>query len=393
MPAIEADFAASDVADRIYFDEDMPGFGLRLRKGGKRGTWVCRYEFNAIQRKITLGHTHLLSPEEARAMAKQAMAYRHWFGEDPQTKKAEELAKAKVTLAYIAKQYLSIKKPQLRPRSYRDAQRYLLKSFKPLHQLPVHKIARRDVAVVINDLAQTSAAAAGQAKVYLSALFTWAIGEGLCEINPTQGTNTPTIRTERNRVLSNTELASVWHAAQDDTAGYIVKLLILTGQRRDEVGGMTWSELNHNNGEWKLPANRTKNRREHVLPLPEMAWSLIEKQPHRPGNDRLFGIGSRGYNNWFKAKIALDARAGFSDWRLHDLRRTMATRMADIGVQPHIIEALLNHASGHRAGVAGVYNRSIYANQMKSALALWADFVRSKIAPGGERKIIAIPVA
>src|SRR5262249_23385541 len=153
---------------------------------------------------------------------------------------AEEKAKARVTLRYIINQYLRSKEKTLRRRSFRDAQRYLLKSFKPLHGLPVHKVTRRDVAVVLNDLAQTSPYAAGQARVYLSALFQWAMGDGLVETNPVLGTNNPSIRAERSRVLTDEELAVVWHACADDDAGRIIKLLILTGQRREEVGGMTW---------------------------------------------------------------------------------------------------------------------------------------------------------
>src|SRR5262249_45628825 len=155
----------------------------------------------------------------------------------------------------------------------------------------------------------------------------------------------------RDRVLSNGELAAVWNACGDDESGRIVKLLILTGARRDEVGGMSWAELN--NGTWTIPAARTKNKREHTLALPELAWSIIEKVPRREFNNRLFGVGARGYNNFDKAKKALDQRCQIATpWRLHDLRRTVATRMADIGVQPHIIEAVLNHVSGHKAGVA-----------------------------------------
>jgi integrase len=334
----------------------------------------------------------LLEPDAARELAKKAMAYKNWFGEDPQVKKAEERAKARVTLRYIATQYLRAKEREdLRPKSLREAQRYLLKAFRPLHSLPVHQISRRDIAVVLNDLAENSPAAAGQARAYLSALFVWAIGEGLVESNPVAGTNNPGgTREARDRVLTNDELAQIWKACVDDDAGRIVKLLILTGQRREEIGGMAWPEFDRDNGTWTLPASRSKNRREHALSLPGVAWSIIETIPHREFNKRLFGISPRGFANWSKLKAALDRRSQIAPWRLHDLRRTVATRMADIGIQPHIIEAVLNHVSGHKAGVAGVYNRSVYAREVKNALAIWADHVAS-IVGGEERKILQFP--
>jgi integrase len=175
-------------------------------------------------------------------------------------------------------------------------------------------------------------------------------------------------------VLSDAELAAIWNACRNDAYGRIVKLLILTGARREEVGGMLWRELV--DSVWTLPTSRTKNRRELVLALPALAWSIIETTPRRELKDHVFGNGPRGFNNWDEAKRALDQRCRIADWRLHDLRRTAATRMADIGIQPHIIEAVLNHISGHKAGVAGVYNRSSYMREVRNALGAWADHVR-----------------
>jgi len=149
---------------------------------------------------------------------------------------------------------------------------------------------------------------------------------------------------------------------------------------------MAWSEIDQEEGRWTIPAERTKNGRAHVLPLPALAWSIIETVPHRHGVDCLFG-GPKGvgFGDW-AAKLALDGRCNLAPWTLHDLRRTAATRMADLGVQPHIIEVVLNHV-GSRKGVAGVYNRSSYEREVRAALALWADHVRT-IFEGDARKII-----
>ena len=126
------------------------------------------------------------------------------------------------------------------------------------------------------------------------------------------------------------------------------------------------------------------------MPLPPAAWAIIDSLPRMAGRDQLFGVSAgRGYSAWAQGKASLDRRLGdaVAEFRLHDLRRTVATRMADIGVQPHIIEQILNHQSGHKRGVAGIYNRSSYAREVKAALALWADHLRA-LVEGGGRKVV-----
>jgi integrase len=133
-----------------------------------------------------------------------------------------------------------------------------------------------------------------------------------------------------------------------------------------------------------LPPARTKNKRQHELPLSAQALTILERQPQRKDRDLIFGIGAGPFSGWSDCKAALDARLqqpkrkakAMPDWRLHDLRRTCATMLADkLGVLPHIIEAILNHVSGHRAGVAGVYQRAKYIEPMRHALQRWADHI------------------
>jgi integrase len=152
---------------------------------------------------------------------------------------------------------------------------------------------------------------------------------------------------------------------------------------------MTWDELK-DRPHWILPAARAKNKRELKLPLPPLAWDIIETISHRAFNNHLFGIGKNGFNNWHSTKNALYQRSEVFGWTVHDLRRSVATGMANIGVQPHIIETVLNHVSGHKAGVAGIYNQSSYEREVRNALAAWADHVAS-IVSGGERKILQFP--
>jgi integrase len=166
----------------------------------------------------------------------------------------------------------------------------------------------------------------------------------------------------------------------------------LTAARRTEVGGMRWSELDLEQGTWTIPKERSKNDRSHTLPLMPMALDIIATLPEQVGRDQVFGLRYQaGFSQWSECKNELDQRLPniSESWTLHDLRRSAATRMAGIGVAPHIIEQILNHVSGHKGGVAGIYNRSSYEREVRAALALWEDHIRTLIA-GGKRKVIPL---
>jgi integrase len=200
--------------------------------------------------------------------------------------------------------------------------------------------------------------------------------EGLCEANPVIGTNDPDPQTSRDRVLSDAELAAIWNNCGDDDFGRAVKLLMLTGCRRDEIGSLRWSEINLDAGTITISAARTKNGRAHTLALPGMALDIIRTISRRGDRDFIFGTSGGGFSRWSAHTAALRQRLGeMKPWWLHDLRRSTATGMAEIGIQPHIIEAVLNHVSGHKGGVAGIYNRAAYAEPMRVALQRWADHI------------------
>ncbi len=157
---------------------------------------------------------------------------------------------------------------------------------------------------------------------------------------------------------------------------------------------MRWSEL-EKKPVWTIPGARTKNQHPHTVTLPSAAWGIIDAVPRLAYRDQLFGVSAEeGFTDW-GSKSALDDRllGKMSEpWTVHDIRRTVATRMADLGVQPHIIEQVLNHHGGHKRGVAGVYNKSSYTNEVRAALATWTDYLRT-LVDGGERKIIQLPKA
>jgi integrase len=380
--------------DAIHFDEAMPGFGFRLRRGagGKvLRSWVVQYKRAGASRRILLGSAEVLGAEAARTAAKKVLA-KIALGEDPQADRIDRKGKDALTLRSQVAEFLLARKPELAPRTFTEVERYLTdpRYFGPLHRLPVDTITRRDIAArVVVIMRESGNPTAARARGALSAFYSWAMRMGLCESNPTIGSVAPALGSGRDRVLTDDELRRVWLACGDDEYGKIVRLLIATGCRRAEIGDMAHSELDLERGTFTIAAARAKNRRAHVLPLLPMMRAIIASVPRLVSRDQLFGARSHGFTSWVQAKAALDRRSGIADWLVHDLRRTVATRMADLGVQPHVIEQILNHQSGHKRGPAGVYNRSSYEREVRAALAVWEDHLRVLVA-GGERRVVHI---
>jgi integrase len=370
-------------SDKIYFDDDLPGFGLRLRQGGKREgkrSWIAQYRVGAKQRRVTVGTVKTLDADEARRRARSLLAKVH-LGADPQAEKAERRARASITIGAMAERYLAehaVKR--LKPRSYIEVERHLRKHWAVLAGVPIGDVTRAEVAAQLGRIAATSGPiASNRARATLSTFFAWAIGEGLVDATPVLGTNKATAEISRDRVLSPVELAAVWSEAGAGDYAAIVRLLILTGQRREEVGGMLWSEIDAEGAVWRIGAERTKNSLAHDVPLAGPALAVLGGLERREGRDLVFGSRKGPFQGWSNAKSPLDARIAaalgraLAPWRLHDIRRSVATGMAEqLGIQPHIIEAILNHVSGHKAGVAGVYNRASYDREKRAALDLWA---------------------
>jgi integrase len=346
--------------DKIYFDDAMPGFGYRLRRSGGeiKRSWVVQYRRGGATRRILLGNATVLSAAQARDQAKKVLG-RVAIGEDPQAERRERRGKDRVSLRSVIEEYLQAKDLELRPRSFAEVKRYLTGSyFRVLHALPVDTVTRKDIAGrLVAITRESSSNTAARSRDLLHAFFVWALQMGYVEHNPVLGTIKPKEAEGRTRVLSDAELGAVWRAASDDEHGKIVKLLILTAARRQEIGGMHWSELDEARGTWTLPAARAKNNHAHTLPLPPAAWVIINCVLRTTSRDHLFGVrAERGFSTWASAKADLDKRLGedVAPFVLHDLRRTVATKMADLGVQPHIIEEILNHRGGHKAGIAGL---------------------------------------
>ena len=377
-------------ADKVFFDEDLPGFGLRVRTSGAQ-TWMVQYAIAGKTRRMVLGSTAAVDPGKARATAKDLLAAVR-LGRDPASEKAEVRAKAAETFGALLARFMERQRARLKRRSYEEVERHLLMHAKPLHTRPIEAIDRRAIASHLAEIARTSGpAASNRVRASLSAYFSWAAREGFIEANCVGYTNKAVENGARHRVLADDELATIWRCLGDDQYGALVKLLMLTGARRDEIASVTWSEFDLEAGTIMLSPERTKSRREHIIPLSELALAILSAQPRRNEangvqRELIFGYGRRGYQDWSGSKADLDVRIAAAlsgkalDWRLHDFRRSISTTLHErFGVQPHVVEAVLGHVGGHQGGIAGVYNKALYLDERRRALARWADHVQTII--------------
>jgi integrase len=406
--------------ETIYWSNDLPGFGLRCRAGGAR-SWFVQYRTKAGQlRKHTLGAPSRKAGEGVSFAAARAEADRLLaavkLGGDPagDVKNARAAARAAITVRDLVTRYLKYQKSRMRVRSFEELRRHLSgakdeggsrpRHGKPLDAKPLHKhagrVTRAMIAEVLEDIAEVAPTTANRVRASLSAMFAWGMKAGLAGTNPVAATFKPAEEKPRERVLTDHELTLIWsctgNGADHDR---IVRVLMLTGARREEIAGLAWSELTPNHdgtsSTWLLTSERSKNRLPHLLTLPPLTISQLP--PHRQDNhgeprDLVFGERpEHPFSGWSRCKKRLDDRIaganggkGIRVWVLHDLRRTFVTRLNDLGVEPHIVEALVNHVGGiAKAGVAGVYNLSAYAPQKRAALALWCDHI-AKLTGGAE---------
>jgi len=375
--------------DHIVFDEDLPGFGLRYR-GGRR-TWIYQYSWGSgagrVNGRLTLGEFPALSPAKARSVAEDQYA-KVRLGLHPAAEKKANRAIAGDTFGKLVGAYLHAKRGKLREKTHADYVRYLDIYAKPLQSLPIVAVDLKRVASLLDTITQDRGApTSNRARSALSALFVWAMKKGQAPANPVAGTEKLKERS-RDRVLADAELAIVWNGATGPY-GDVVKLLALTGQRANEIGGLRWSEVDFDKRLISLPAERTKNGRPHEIPLSDAAIDIL-KARHRPDREFVFGGRDRsGFNGWGQCKIELDKKLSLKPWRIHDLRRTCATGMAELRTQPHIVEAVLNHVSGSKGGVAGIYNKATYREEKRMALNLWAAHVLA-IVEGRENNVTTL---
>jgi integrase len=383
-------------SEQFFWDDELKGFGYRLRRGSDpkvlHRTWVAQYRASGRTRRSTWPADRL-APAQAREAARQVLA-QVTLGGDPQGRKKAERVRAARSFRSVVDVYLEAKAVELRPASLSIANLYLRRGpyFRALHSIGITEITHADIAARLSSIVRNhSTTTAGAARRAISALYAWAIQEGWVTANPVIGTRKIAAPPARDRVLTDSELVAIWNTCGDDDAGRIVRLLILLASRKTEVGGMRWSELDLDTGTWSLPKERSKNHRSHTVTLPPAALDIIQSVPRR-ARDHLFGDHSpRGFTEWHQTKLKLDHRlaGAVKPWQVRDIRRSVATHMADdVGIEPHHVEAVLNHYSG-RGGVAGVYNRARYEIAIASALRRWSEHFLA-LVEGRESNVVSM---
>ena len=340
---------------------------------------------------MTIGKHGVLTPDEARKLAKEELGKVARGDDVAQAKKEAREKLTGQTLKDAMERFLASNKRTGRYWVHKQA-RLLGKDMEPLHNRPVASIKRSDVLAVIDKVKARSEAAARLLFVDLRPFFKWAVERELMETNPAAEMKPPAAAIKRDRVLEDHEVKAFWEAASDVSWPFasIYKLLLLTGARREEVAGMRWSELDLDAGIWFLPGARTKNKRDHRIPLSRQAIDLLDRLGiaaikagfgYEDGDLVFSTTGHSAPSGFSKAKKALDAKmkailgARFKDWRVHDLRRTCATGMENLGIDTRVVETALNHVSGTKAGIVGVYQRSDHRDAVAAAFRAWGAHV------------------
>ena len=352
----------------MYWDTVLPCFGVRVSSAGRK-TFIVMQGRN--RQRTTIGTYPTLKLQDARAAAKRILATRTLNKHLPQS----------VPFADALTEYLAACKEKNRPITVREYKRTLNKHWLPgFRHVQLSDISPQDVHRRLDRLADTPAEQR-YALVSLKVLFSWCRKRHYIERSPAADISLA-VGAPRERVLTDDELVKVWRAATSYPFGSIVRLLILTGMRRMEVAGLHWAEVEPTR--IVLPPERTKNKREHVVPLTAFLTSALAdvKKAH---DSILFPAKGKDtpVNAWGQEKAAFDALAGIAPWTLHDLRRTFATNLAALNVAPHIVERLLNHKSGQISGVAAIYNRFDYFKECLTALEAWHKRLLGLISSAG----------
>ncbi|SKA11203.1 tyrosine-type recombinase/integrase [Consotaella salsifontis] len=379
-----------------FWDATVRGLVLRVSPSGvKAWTVVYTREADGEKRRVTLGKFPALSLEKARRKALDAVAAVS-DGQDPAgDKRARREAMTVEELAGIFIERYS----KRNKRTWREDERLLKVEVIPkIGKLKAAAVKRRDLLDIIDAKAEAGAAAQStQILAVVRKMFGWAVDEDYLELSPATGIKPRAKAVKRDRVLSAAEVKAIWKAlpgaALRPVTANVIRLLFLTGQRSGEVCGMRRSEIDLDAATWTIPGERTKNGLAHVVPLSDAAVEIVGAALDKADDDRdapLFThVGAPIESNAIAQATRLKLQVLDERWTPHDIRRTVATGMADLGVMPHIVEATLNHISGFRAGVAGVYNRARYEPEKRRALDMWAEHLEAIIS---KRESVVVPM-
>jgi len=392
-------------------------------------SWAVRYRYLKKPKKLTLGTVLVLGQGEAepgeptidgaltlagaRKLAAHAL-HQVKQGIDPSAKKQDEItagntaaaARAEDSVENLATQFIERYCKVKGNRSWGRTKAILDNEVLPEWKgKTVHEITPDDVEYLIDKIAKDRPIAANRALAAVRKWFSWMGGrykggqKAILKVRlrtaPCVGIEPPGAETRRDRVLTADEIKAVWAVSDEigEPFGPFVRLLLLTGQRRSEVAGMLRSEIDEDKGIWTIPGSRTKNKLVHVVPLSTQAMAIIEAVTRIAKSDFVFTTtGESSIGGFSRAKRRIDQKMKTVEaWEFHDCRRTVSTGMGEIGILPHVVEAVLNHVSGAaKQGVAGTYNRWNYFPEKRVALERWAGHVDEIVTGKPAAKVIPI---
>lgn len=361
--------------DKEYtINSDLPGFGLRIRPTGQK-RYVMVYKARKGRfRRYTIGDAASMKFDEAYNRALELRG-RIRDGEDPQNdrRQQQDFTLNAFFLCYVTDYVRS----SLSPAWAKETERLFSKfAANKLGEYSVVDLTRRDLISCAEK--GSTQHVRHKIRAVLSSLYSWGTQMGYVDENILAGSKRFDRPKSRDRVLDDRELAAVWVASFElnDPWGAFCRFMILTGQRRSEVAALHWKEIDLETREWVLPPKRMKNRQSHTVPLTNIMLEFLHSLENQNGfvfeSPRVSGRPVCGFS---KAVERWKSEAGFHDWRMHDLRRTVASNMGKIGVLPHVIEAVIAHKTGVISGIAAVYNRHKYEDEKRQALGQWNEYL------------------
>lgn len=354
-----------------FRDDLMPGLVLRVSTTGTK-TFCLHKRLNGKMRRLTIGRFGVLSLSDARERVRQVLLEVDSGRFEERTGIEVEVRK---TLGEIIPEYID-KHAKVHNRDWKN-KASLLGKFTDLHDKGIDRIKRSDVVKACDTIHKTAPVSANRALAHLKHLMNWCVDRGMIDASPIVGMKPLTKETSRERVLTHDELRLLWAAC--DAEGYpfgdCMKLLILSGQRRAEVAEMRWSELDMERRLWTLPSSRAKNGKQHTVPITDDMLTVLRRVPRYLTSDFVFTTtGKTAISGFGRVKSRLDKAMakGTAPWVIHDLRRTLSTNLAMLGVPQPVTEALLNHKTGVVSGVAAIYNVYSYGDEKRAALGAWS---------------------
>jgi integrase len=391
--------AVAQQKTRYLFDSELTGFGALATKTGMCSYFVEYRLRGAVgsPKRVTLGKHGALTPDEARRRAREELG-KVAAGADIAQERKDARTRLKagtfrdLSESWFATEGKQEKTGEWKSRRWKEVHAMLDQIVHPmLGSKAPDAISKPELAALINKTKARSHSVARRLHETLRPLFAWAFECGAVQNNPMTGLRCPKPETPRDRVLNDTEIKALWQAATEQSWPFenVIKLLLLTGQRRDEVAEMKWREIDLEEGAWSLPKERCKNGKAHAVDLCPEAVRLLDpignaavSRLRQGAGDFVFSTtGTTPVCGFSAVKRRIDARMQeilgdkFQPWRIHDLRRTAASGMAALGFQPHVIERVLNHVSGAQGGLVSVYQRHEYRDERKRAIMAWGAHV------------------